>query len=206
MPLLQACGVIMAGGRSTRMGRNKALLPVGGRALVERVADRLRELFAQVVVSTNDPETYAFLGLPTVPDRIPGSGPLGGIEAGLRASRFRAAFFAACDMPFLHREFIAYLVGLAGEHDAVVPRVGGRWETLHAVYTQDVLPVVAEQLDRGDFKVARFFDRVRVRAVEEAELARFGPPQRLFFNCNTPDEYEEALRLFGAGPEASPGS
>ncbi|BDG59901.1 molybdenum cofactor guanylyltransferase [Caldinitratiruptor microaerophilus] len=205
MARLQACGVIMAGGRSTRMGRNKALLPVGGRRLVEHVADLFRDLFEQVLVSTNEPETYAFLGLPAVADRIPGSGPLGGIEAGLKASRFRAAFFAACDMPLLNRDLIAYLVSLAADHDAVVPRVDGQWETLHAVYTRDALPAVTAQLDSGDFKVARFFPRVRVRAVEEAELARFGPPRRLFFNCNTPQEYEEALRLFGAGPEPPEG-
>lgn len=195
---LPACGCILAGGQSRRMGTNKALLPFHGEPLIQRVARRLQAWLDQVVVVTNDPETYAFLGLPMVGDREPGAGPLGGIEAGLRASRHRVAFVVACDMPFLHPGLVAHLVALAQEADAVVPVVAGQYEPTCAVYTRDCLPAVAELLAAGERRIARLFERVRIREVGEEEIRSFGPPERLFFNCNTPEDYRLALAMEGA--------
>lgn len=185
----------MAGGKSTRMGTNKALIEFQGQRLIERTAERFTAWFDQVVVVTNTPEVYAFLGLPMVGDRTPGLGPLGGIEAGLRASRHEAAFFAACDMPFLDRELIAYMLSLAGGADAVVPVVDGIYEPMHAVYTRACLPAITASLDAGIYKITRFYDQVRVRSLPEPEVARFGAPEKLFFNCNTPDDLQRALEL-----------
>lgn len=194
MPL-DATGVILAGGRSSRMGRNKALLPFRGETLIGRTARQFRAWFAHTVLVTNTPDEFAFLGLPMVGDAVPGQGPLGGIEAGLAASRHRAAFFAACDMPFLDQGLIAYLVSLAGQFDVVVPRVGGEYEPMHAVYTQECLAPIRQRLQAGAYKLIGFYDQVRVRTVEEAEVLRFGPPEKLFFNCNTPEDVERALRM-----------
>lgn len=203
---LAACACILAGGQSRRMGTNKALLPFQGEPLIARVARRLAARFDQVVVVTNTPEVYAFLGLPMVGDRAPGLGPLAGIEAGLAASRHRAAFFTACDMPFLDPDLAAHLVALAQEADAVVPVVGGQPEPACAAYTRDCLPAVAAQLDAGELKIAHFFARVRVRYVTEDELRAFGPPEVLFFNCNTPADLAAAQALAErlSGPTAPP--
>lgn len=197
MARLPACGVIMAGGASSRMGQNKALLPFQGEPLVSRVARQMTGWFEQVVLVTNTPEEYAFLGLPMVSDRIPGLGPLGGIEAGLGASRYPLAFFAAVDMPFLNGDLVRYLVSLGEAADVVVPMVNGHPEPMHAVYSTTCLPVIRSHLDAGIYQIRRFFPLVRVREVGLAEIQRFGDPERLFFNCNTPEEWERALRLAG---------
>jgi molybdopterin-guanine dinucleotide biosynthesis protein A len=189
---LKACGVILAGGQSSRMGANKALLEVGGEPLIERLARRFTRWFEQVVVVTNTPELFQFLGLPMVSDRLPGLGPLVGLEAGLTASRFEHAFFAACDMPFVSEDLVRYLLAQAPDHDIVVPRMGGEFEPMHAVYTRTCLPVIAANLEARRLRLLALFDAVRVRVVEEAEVRQFGDPERLFFNCNTPADLTQA--------------
>ncbi len=191
---LQACGVILAGGQSRRMGTNKALLDFGGEPLIERLARRFQDWFAQVVIVTNTPDVYAFLGLPMAGDRIPGLGPLGGLEAGLNASRFPRAFFAACDMPFVHEGLVRYMVELADQHDIVVPRLNGEYEPMHAVYTQACLPAITRKLDERKLRLISIYQEVRVRTVTEEEARRFGDPARLFFNCNTPEDLRQAVQ------------
>lgn len=191
---LNACGAILAGGQSSRMGTNKALLDFHGQPLIARLADRFTRWFSQVVVVTNTPELYAFLGLPMVGDRIPGLGPLGGLEAGLTASRFPHVFFCACDMPFVDEAFVRYLVGLAPDSDVVVPQVEGEYEPMHAVYGRSCLPAVTDLLDRRRLKLLNLYDPPRtVRTVTEPEIRPFGDPARLFFNCNTPADLAQAL-------------
>ncbi|MGE5673735.1 MAG: molybdenum cofactor guanylyltransferase [Mycobacterium leprae] len=185
---LNACGVILAGGQSSRMGTNKALLDFGGEPLIGRIAHRLGEWFAQVVVVTNSPDLYGFLDLPTAGDRVPGLGPLGGLEAGLRMSRFEHAFFCACDMPFLDEALVRHLIALAPGHDVVVPQVAGEYEPMHAVYSQACLPIIQGNLDARRLRLLSFYESVRLRAVNEDEIRRFGDPDRLFFNCNTPTD------------------
>jgi molybdopterin-guanine dinucleotide biosynthesis protein A len=174
------------------MGTNKALLDFDGVTLVERLAHRLTAWFAQVVVVTNAPELYAFLGLPMASDRVPGLGPLGGLEAGLSLCRFDHGFFAACDMPFVDEDLVRYLVALAPGHDVVVPQVAGEFEPMHAVYGKSCLPAITRLLDDRRLKLLNVFDGARVRTVGEAEIRRFGDPSRLFFNCNTPADVELA--------------
>ncbi len=121
-------GVIQAGGKSTRMGgRPKALLELGGRRIVERVVAAVAPAVDGLLVVTNTPELYAFLGLPMVGDVYPDHGSLGGIYSGLRAAPGDAAFTVACDMPFLHPDVVRLVVARAGEGDVVIPRVGGQW-------------------------------------------------------------------------------
>lgn len=187
-----ACGVILAGGQSSRMGANKALLEFGGEPLIGRVARQFSSWFEQVVVVTNTPDQYTFLNLPMTGDRIPGLGPLGGLEAGLTASRFEHAFFAACDMPFLNEGLIQYLVEQAPGFDIVVPRIDDEYEPMHAIYSRSCLPTITANLDERRLKLLRIFDAVRVRTVEASEIAAFGTPERLFFNCNTPEDLEQA--------------
>lgn len=196
---LNACGVILAGGKSSRMGVNKALLEFEGEPLVQRLAQRFQRWFAQVVVVTNTPDAYSFLGLPMVGDRVPGLGPLGGLEAGLNASRFEHAFFCACDMPFVAEPFVRHLVGLAPGHEIVVPRVDGEFEPMHAVYSRSLLLRIAGNLESKRLRLTAIFEGAHVRVVPEAEIRRFGDPEQLFFNCNTPAEFEQA-KVWGREP------
>jgi molybdopterin-guanine dinucleotide biosynthesis protein A len=195
-------GVIQAGGRSTRMGGEpKALLELGGRRIVERVLDVVRAVTERVLVVTNTPDLYAFLGVPMVPDVFPEGGSLGGLYSGLRAAPGEAAFTVACDMPFLSAEVARLVIGRAAEADVVAPRIGEQWETLHACYGKACLGPMERCLRAGRLKITGFFDEVRVLAVSEAEIAAVGDPGVVFMNVNTPAELERARALAaGAAP------
>ena len=192
---MKVTGVVQAGGKSTRMGgRPKALIQLGGRSIVERVVAALTPVVDDVLVVTNTPELYAFLGLPMVADVYPDHGSLGGIYSGLSAAG-EIAFTVACDMPFLHPEVVRLVVARAGEGDVVIPRVGEQYETMHAAYGKACLPHIEERLRTGRLKIVGFFDRVRVVEIGEAEIARFRDPAVAFMNVNTPAELERARAL-----------
>ena len=192
---MKVTGVVQAGGKSTRMGGNpKALIELGGRSIVERVVAALTPVVDDVLVVTNTPELYAFLGLPMVADVYPDHGSLGGIYSGLRAAG-EIAFTVACDMPFLHPEVVRLVVERAGEGDVVIPRVGEQLETMHAAYSQTCLPPIEARLRAGRLKIVGFFDDVRVVEIGAAEVARFRDPAIAFMNVNTPDELERARAL-----------
>ncbi|HKB25656.1 MAG TPA: molybdenum cofactor guanylyltransferase [Methylomirabilota bacterium] len=193
---MRITGVIQAGGKSTRMGgRPKALLPLGGRRIVERVVAAVAPAVDDLLVVTNTPELYAFLGLPMVGDVYPDCGSLGGIYSGLKQAPGDAAFTVACDMPFLHPDVVRLVVGRAGAGDVVIPRVGGQWETLHAAYAKSCLPAIEAQLVAGRLKIVEFFARVSVVEIAEAEVARHRDPALVFMNVNTPEELERARAL-----------
>ena len=192
---MKVTGVVQAGGKSTRMGGNpKALIELGGRSIVERVVAALTPAVDDVLVVTNTPELYAFLGLPMVADVYPDHGSLGGIYSGLRAAG-EIAFTVACDMPFLHPEVVRLVVERAGEGDVVIPRVGEQLEPMHAAYSQTCLPPIEARLRAGRLKIVGFFDDVRVVEIGAAEVARFRDPAIAFMNVNTPDELERARAL-----------
>ena len=193
---MRVTGVIQAGGRSTRMGgRPKALLELGGRRIIERVIDAVAPSVNDLLIVTNTPELYAFLGLPMVADVYPDGGSLGGIYSGLKAAAGDAAFTVACDMPFLHPDVVRLVVERAESGDVVIPRVGGQLETLHAAYAKSCLPHIEERLVAGRLKIVEFFPRVRVVEIPEVEIARFRDPAVVFMNVNTPDELERAQVL-----------
>src|SRR5258708_27981914 len=161
-------GVIHARGRSTRMGgRPQALLELGGRPIIARVLAALAPAVDDVLVVTNTPELYAFLELPMVGDVYPDHGSLGGIYSGLEAAGGAAALTVACDMPFLHPDVVKLVAPRAGAADVVLPRVGSRLETMHAVYDKACLPYIAERLRAGRLKIVDFLQPRRV--IEDAQ-------------------------------------
>jgi molybdopterin-guanine dinucleotide biosynthesis protein A len=193
---MRVTGVIQAGGKSTRMGGHpKALLELRGRRIIERVVDAVRPVVDDVLIVTNTPELYGFLGLPMVTDVYPEHGSLGGIFTGLAAASGDAAFTVACDMPFVHREIARLIVARAAEGDVVIPRVGAQLETLHAVYGKACLPHIEARLRAGRLKIVGFFESVRVVEIAEAEVARYRAPEVVFMNVNTPAELERARAL-----------
>jgi molybdopterin-guanine dinucleotide biosynthesis protein A len=201
-------GVILAGGRSRRMGGSpKALIPFGDRPLIQRIAEVLDAVLPDCLVVTNTPELYAFLGRPMVADVFPEGGSLGGIYSGLRAAPGEAAFCVACDMPFLSGPLVAYLAGRAGEADVVIPDAAGELQTLHAVYGKACLPAMERRLRAGQLKILGFFDEVRVLRIPAEIVARFEDPGLAFMNLNTPEDLERARArwLERAGQAAGPG-
>ena len=181
----------MAGGMSRRMGQDKAWIPFEGRPIIARVIEVLREVADEVLIVANDAR-YAELGLRLVPDRFPQGGALGGIATGVGAAAYERVLVAACDMPFLRADVWRTLIARADGADAAVPRIGGEFETLHAVYTKACLPAMEQALAAGRMRVISFFPDVRVRAVGEAELRAVDPELRAFTNVNTPEELAAA--------------
>lgn len=181
-------GVILVGGRSTRFGRNKALIPLDGVPLIERVVGVLRLLFHEVVLITNTPDEYAYLGLPMAEDLRKGLGPLGGIYTGLRRITDEAGFFVACDMPYLQDRLIHHLVAARDCFDAVVPKMGIMLEPLHALYRKSCLPAIEELIALQDYRVFRFLEKVHVKYMDEAEMRTIDPHLRSFFNINRPED------------------
>jgi molybdopterin-guanine dinucleotide biosynthesis protein A len=198
-------GVILAGGKSRRMGGSpKALLPFGGRPLVQHIAETLRSVLSECLVVTNTPNLYRFLGLPMVGDVFPEGGSLGGIYSGLLASPGDAAFCVACDMPFVSAPLVAHLAALAGEADVVIPDAGGELQTLHAVYGKGCLAPMERRLRAGELRVVGFFPEVCVLRVDADVVRRFADPARAFMNLNTPEDVVQARVLWGSAAAGVP--
>ena len=189
---MSVSAAIMAGGKSTRMGQDKAWIELDGEPLVARVAGVLAQVADEVIVVANDPR-YESLGLRVVRDRWPAGGALGGIATGVGAATHDTVLVAACDMPFTSVEMWRLLLGHAGEADVVIPRVGGEYETLHALYAKACVPQMARSIAENRLRVISFFDAVTVRVIEEPELRMVDPTLRAFTNVNTPEELADAL-------------
>ncbi len=182
-------GVILAGGTSSRMGSNKALLPHPGGRFVEAIHRQMATLFENVLLVTNTPELFDFLPCRKVKDLIPGMGALSGIHSGLFHSGDPFVFVAACDMPYLNTELIRHLASRAEGNDVVVPEGSDGLEPLHAVYGKSALGAIEETLHTGKGRIVSFFDRVKVRKISAGEVSRFDPDFRSFRNINTPEDY-----------------
>ena len=195
---MRITGVVQAGGKSTRMGGEpKALLEIGGRRIVERVVAAIAPVVDDVLVVTNTPERYAFLGLPMVGDVFPDHGSLGGIYSGLAAASGEVAFTVACDMPFVRTDVARLVVERSAGADVVIPRVGDYLETMHAAYAKACLGPMEACLRAGRLKIVGFFDRVRVLEIAEADVRALADPAVVFMNVNTPDELARARAIDG---------
>jgi molybdopterin-guanine dinucleotide biosynthesis protein A len=188
-------GIVLAGGESRRMGRDKAFLTLEGIPLIEHVLRALRAVFPRIIIVTNDPASYVSYGAVVVTDAVDKQGPLTGIYSGLLHSRDDYNFVVACDMPFLNPGLITYMAGLTHGHDIVAPMVAGYLEPLHAFYHRRLLPVIEERLGQDARQIRGIFSEARVHYVAETQIDRYDPERRSFKNLNTPEEYKEATCL-----------
>ena len=191
--------VILAGGMSRRLGRNKALEPFRGEPLIHRVIHRMSQVASNIIIVANDHERVAELALPdsvtTVIDEYPGKGSLGGIYTGLRAAPTEWAVFCACDMPFPSPRLYRALLSERESNDAVVPVLDGRPEPIHAAYSRACLEPIREKLDADRLKISGFFDDVSVHYFTEAQVRETDPDLLSFFNINTQQDLEEAKQI-----------
>jgi molybdopterin-guanine dinucleotide biosynthesis protein A len=196
---------VLAGGMSTRMGTDKALLPLveGGAPLLQLALERVAPLTDDLFVVASDRPAYARFGVRLVPDRRPACGTLGGIATAVAAARHEFVLVVACDMPLLSRPLLRYMRDVPRDYDVLVPALAGEsrqgrgtiMQTLHAIYSRNCLEPIERRLDQGQLQVIRFFDQVRVREIDEATVRRFDPDLRSFVNANTPQAAEAAQRL-----------
>lgn len=190
---LEMTGIVLAGGKSSRMGRNKAFLEFEGQPFIERTLQVLRTVFSEVIISTNNPELYSSYEEKTVQDLYLDQGPLGGLHACLKAAQNDYSFFVACDMPFLNREIIRYFAQLTGEESIIVPVIKGGLHPLHAFYHKRCLPVIEKKLEAKRLKLIEILDECSVRYVHEEDLQKFPNFEQVFQNVNTPQELAELL-------------
>ena len=185
---------ILAGGKSSRMGRPKALLPFDGQPLIVHIVRQLQELLADIVVVAAAEQELPPLPVTLVRDDVAYQGPVGGIYYGLRAIGKEVCFVTSCDVPFLNLSLISYLISQIENYDVVAPYWQDRFQPLHAVYRRSVLPLLQQQLERGELRPIFLYEKVRTRKVSEDEIRRFDPEGLSFLNMNTPEDYQAALQ------------
>lgn len=183
-------GIILAGGKSRRMGENKAFIDLGGAPLFERVYRIFKEIFTEIIVVANDAGLFEGYEARLQKDILLNKGPLGGLYTGLFYSSNYHAFCTACDMPLLNPRLIKYMVEERGEYDVIVPKTPDGLHPLHAIYSKKCLSPMRQLLDRDDLRIVNFFHRVRVRYIDETEIRKVDPHMRSLINVNTEEEIE----------------
>lgn len=191
----QVTGIILAGGSSIRFGQNKAFADIGGIRMIDRIAEKMKNIFEQVILISNEKERYEYIGIPVIEDLIKGLGPIGGIYTGLMSMSNQAGFFIACDMPFVNEQLIRYMIGIRDDHAAIVPMVAGNAEPLHAIYSKSCLSTIKKLIDSNTYRVKLSYEKMPVRYIREDEIEKFCVPNKAFSNINTPDEFRNIQPL-----------
>ena len=211
---LPVTGVILAGGKSRRMGQNKALLQLGDDPLIAHVIRRMRLATDELLLITNNHAEYAHLGLPMHSDMIPDAGALGGIYTGLRHASHDVVACVACDSPFLQPNLLSYLVSVLGEYDAVMPYTDSSsrnkdvgvtnpshsdnqitLQTLCAVYSKRCLPIIEQMLNEPDLRVHALQERANILTLAPEIWETYDSEGHSFFNINTPADFEKAQTM-----------
>lgn len=201
-------GVILSGGKSSRIGLNKAFLEIDGKRIIDRTIEIYKKIFDEILIITNTPEDYQYLTesvilseaknpkLKIYTDLIPHRGSLGGIYTGLFYSKSNYAFFAACDMPFINEKVIRHIIKGAKDYDIIVPYFKHRLHPLHAVYSKKCLPIIKEMVEKKRLKIKDLFSKFkglkvkRITDIPETRLPSFS-------NINTKENYKQAIKLQG---------
>ena len=196
---LPVTGVILAGGKSRRMGENKALMRLGDDSLIGHVIRRMRLITDELLLVTNNPFEYTHLGVPMHGDILPGTGALGGIYTGLMHASHDAVLCVACDSPFLEPKLLAYLVSVLGEYDAVMPETFAHHndtqitlQTLCAAYSKRCLPIIELMLRESELRVHALQERAYLNRISSEIWKAFDPKGMSFLNINTPEDFERA--------------
>ncbi len=191
-----ATGIILAGGKGSRIKKNKALIALSdGKTLIQKSIDALTKIFTEILIVTNQKEVYRDYDVHVVEDLIKGTGPLGGIFAGLCYSTSYYNFVIGCDMPFPQVRLIKLLLEKCGDQDVVIPETKGEMEPLFAVYSKNCLPVIFDRLQKHDLKVRHVLTKLKVERVGEKEINTIDPKHLSFFNINTIEDLKKAQVL-----------
>ncbi len=196
---------IQAGGKSQRMGRDKALIPLAGTPLIERVLALVQDLGTEILITTNQPEPLRYLGLRLVPDLVPGQGALPGLQTALHSAQHDRVLVVACDMPFLNPSLLSYMIDLDTDADVVIPRWEQEWEPFHAVYRpRTCIPAINAALQAGEHRMITFFNRIHTQPIDESRIREYDPDGLSFFNINSPADLQTAEEII-AGTAQMPG-
>lgn len=188
-------GIILAGGDSRRMGRDKAFLPWGDTTLIEHLLERLRPVTDELIVAVKDARAFRRLKATIVEDCVPDAHALGGLYTGLRAASHELCFVCGCDSPFVNAPLIRFLVEQADGYELVIPKTRQRFEPLHALYAKPVLRAIEEQLRSRQWDLTALALKVYAKFIEPDVIHRFDPEELSFFNINAPEDLAQALLI-----------
>lgn len=189
---------ILAGGKSTRMGKDKSLLDINGRSVIEKIFIKTQELCKDTIIIANEQEKYQFLNAKIYQDRYPGKGPLSGLESALFYTDSDYVLVSACDTPFISNNVYQFLIGILEKEpqlDAVVPKFKNKLHPLSGIYHRRILKDIQCCIAKNDLRVISFFQEIEYRLVEEFDNINNKELDLHFFNMNHPDEYEWAKNL-----------
>lgn len=185
-------GIILAGGKNSRMGTNKAFLQLNGIRLIDSILSIYKFFFSEIIIVTNNPLSYTeFSDATVVTDIYKRKGALGGIYTGLFYAKNHYSFIAACDMPFINKDLIAYLIQKTGQDDVIVPQLSQGFQPLHAIYSRNCLPHIKKMLFADQLKIDHFFKSVKLLCIDEEKIKSFDQDVRFFTNINTPEDFKE---------------
>lgn len=184
--------VILAGGKSRRMGFDKQFLQIKNHYLLCHHGEQLAKLFDQIIVVTNTPELYRDPPFVLVSDELCDKGPLGGIHIGLKTASSRQVYFLACDMPNINLDYIRFMQQClrGGTNTACITRFGEWIEPFNAFYACDLVPGIEDYLNRGHHSLFRFLQEHDTHYINEADARRYSPDWEMFLNLNTREEFE----------------
>lgn len=184
-------GIILAGGKSSRMGEDKSMLTINDKTLIAQMVDTLKRVPAigELIIVSNEKNKYNFADIKEISDIYPRMGPLSGIHAGLVSAKYDYSFITACDMPFMNSELVDYIIKQSVEFDVTLPLINNNLEPLCAVYSKNCLPHIENSLEKNIRRVFDFYSHVKVNHLNESELKEIVDTAKVFFNVNTPNDY-----------------
>lgn len=194
--LINFTGIILSGGKSLRMGKNKAFIEIEGLPMIERILNLFKKIFNEILVITNDKNQFVHLdNVKIFNDLIPYKGALGGLYTGLFYSSYEYSFCVGCDMPFLNESLIKFLIKKINGEDIIVPKTEKGLEPLHAIYSKRCLSIIKSMIDSGKSRIIDIYPLLKIKIIEEREFIDLDPGKKSFLNINTPEELEQIKRM-----------
>ena len=170
------------------MGENKAFIEIEGVPIIRRIYDLFKELFQEIIIVTNQKELFSNFDSKIYSDLLPNKGVLGGLYTGIFLSTFNYSFCVACDMPFIKKPLVQYLMNQIQDDDVIVPRTKNGLQPLHAIYSKNCLGPIKKIMEQGKYKIIDIYDMVKVKIIQEADFISLDPHRESFINVNTPIE------------------
>ncbi len=181
-------GIILSGGKSARMGENKAFIEIDGVPIIHRIYSLFKELFQEIIIVTNQKELFSNINSEIYTDLLPNKGALGGLYTGLFFSNFSYSFCVACDMPFINKSLVKYLIKNIEDYNVIVPLTKDGLQPLHAIYSKNCLDAIKKTIENGKYKIIDFYSLVNVKILKEEDFGYLDPLRESFINVNTPEE------------------
>lgn len=192
--MIKSTSIILAGGKSSRMGyQNKSFLRLGESYFIEIALEKVKN-FNEIIIVTNKPYEYRHLGVKVVKDILPSTGPLGGIYTGLKHAKYDNSIIFPCDMPFVNYKLLEHIARIAKDYDAVVPKVDGYYQPLCSAYSKKCIKSFGENLKNGINKIIEAYSHINIYYISKKEIEKYGNYDDMFININTLEEYEKHVR------------